>query len=114
MVSFYTAVSFAPHLLSLYVAYIRLCASGFVSGVVSCVSVTVYPNIIYFVLKQKTAYEMRISDWSSDVRSSDRGCCALCQRFRRDGGYDGEQHGTFNPSDLACFAAQAADVAARA
>src|SRR3546814_10037916 len=28
------------------------------------------------------------------------GCCALCQLFRRDGGYDGEQHGTFNPSDL--------------
>src|SRR3546814_984274 len=24
-----------------------------------------------FVFKQKTAYEMRISDWSSDVRSSD-------------------------------------------
>src|SRR3546814_6550951 len=22
------------------------------------------------------------------------GCCALCQLFRRDGGYDGEQHGT--------------------
>src|SRR3546814_79002 len=42
------------------------------------------------------------------------GCCALCQLFRRDGGYDGEQHGTFNPSDLACFAARAADVAARA
>src|SRR3546814_7636633 len=39
------------------------------------------------------------------------GCCALCQLFRRDGGYDGEQHGTFNPSDLACFAARAADVA---
>src|SRR3546814_8776131 len=25
-----------------------------------------------FVFKQKTAYEMRISDWSSDVCSSDR------------------------------------------
>src|SRR3546814_10368897 len=25
----------------------------------------------YFVFKQKTAYEMRISDWSSDVCSSD-------------------------------------------
>src|SRR3546814_1306206 len=27
--------------------------------------------IIYFYFKQKTAYEMRISDWSSDVCSSD-------------------------------------------
>src|SRR3546814_9213983 len=26
-----------------------------------------------FFFKQKTAYEMRISDWSSDVRSSDLG-----------------------------------------
>src|SRR3546814_7270483 len=25
----------------------------------------------YFIFKQKTAYEMRISDWSSDVCSSD-------------------------------------------
>src|SRR3546814_8779312 len=27
---------------------------------------------VFFVFKQKTAYEMRISDWSSDVCSSDR------------------------------------------
>src|SRR3546814_14995086 len=27
----------------------------------------------FFFFKQKTAYEMRISDWSSDVCSSDRG-----------------------------------------
>src|SRR3546814_4764431 len=27
--------------------------------------------VIIFVFKQKTAYEMRISDWSSDVCSSD-------------------------------------------
>src|SRR3546814_3892072 len=38
---------------------------------------------IFFFFKQKTAYEMRISDWSSDVCSSDlveqaaRGRCAL-------------------------------------
>src|SRR3546814_1188026 len=37
----------------------------------SCLSVV-------FVFKQKTAYEMRISDWSSDVCSSDL--------RRRDGG----------------------------
>src|SRR3546814_6863946 len=27
--------------------------------------------LFFFVFKQKTAYEMRISDWSSDVCSSD-------------------------------------------
>src|SRR3546814_9703498 len=27
--------------------------------------------VVFFFLKQKTAYEMRISDWSSDVCSSD-------------------------------------------
>src|SRR3546814_8246809 len=39
--------------------------------------------ILYFIVfffKQKTAYEMRISDWSSDVCSSD----LLAQRLYRD------------------------------
>src|SRR3546814_7561906 len=31
----------------------------------------VYFVIVFFFFKQKTAYEMRISDWSSDVGSSD-------------------------------------------
>src|SRR3546814_3736786 len=30
-----------------------------------------YTLVIFFFFKQKTAYEMRISDWSSDVCSSD-------------------------------------------
>src|SRR3546814_5388492 len=30
----------------------------------------------FFLFKQKTAYEMRISDWSSDVCSSDLGAFA--------------------------------------
>src|SRR3546814_5921881 len=30
-----------------------------------------YVAVIFFFFKQKTAYEMRISDWSSDVCSSD-------------------------------------------
>src|SRR3546814_8982492 len=34
--------------------------------------------ILFFFFKQKTAYEMRISDWSSDVCSSD-----LWRRRRR-------------------------------
>src|SRR3546814_20860072 len=35
-----------------------------------------------FVFKQKTAYEMRISDWSSDVCSSDLEPVQLAQDFR--------------------------------
>src|SRR3546814_8736690 len=35
---------------------------------VSCYSVLLFN---FFFFKQKTAYEMRISDWSSDVCSSD-------------------------------------------
>src|SRR3546814_10217721 len=32
---------------------------------------------MFFFFKQKTAYEMRISDWSSDVCSSDLILCSL-------------------------------------
>src|SRR3546814_14242769 len=36
---------------------------------------------MFFFFKQKTAYEMRISDWSSDVCSSDlHGVAPRCQR----------------------------------
>src|SRR3546814_20299025 len=34
---------------------------------------------IFFFFKQKTAYEMRISDWSSDVCSSDVDAWAIAQ-----------------------------------
>src|SRR3546814_2612444 len=37
----------------------------------------------FFFFKQKTAYEMRISDWSSDVCSSDLGGGKLCARAIR-------------------------------
>src|SRR3546814_7394279 len=36
--------------------------------------------ILFFFFKQKTAYEMRISDWSSDVCSSDLWDCTLEER----------------------------------
>src|SRR3546814_5406232 len=36
-------------------------------------SVAAYIFVLFFLFKQKTAYEMRISDWSSDVCSSDLG-----------------------------------------
>src|SRR3546814_6084744 len=37
----------------------------------SCMCPSVWFFIVFFFFKQKTAYEMRISDWSSDVCSSD-------------------------------------------
>src|SRR3546814_13814766 len=43
--------------------------------------------VFFFFFKQKTAYEMRISDWSSDVCSSDLG--SLPERNRRRGCRDG-------------------------
>src|SRR3546814_10080155 len=41
--------------------------------------------IIFFFFKQKTAYEMRISDWSSDVCSSD----LHARGFAAEVGFDG-------------------------
>src|SRR3546814_3504032 len=40
--------------------------------------VIVYLFLCIFVFKQKTAYEMRISDWSSDVCSSDLATPSMC------------------------------------
>src|SRR3546814_15117619 len=44
---------------------------------------------VVFFFKQKTAYEMRISDWSSDVCSSDLlpRCLITMQREKRTYGY---------------------------
>src|SRR3546814_8582143 len=36
-----------------------------------CVRIVVLSCLLFFFCKQKTAYVMRISDWSSDVCSSD-------------------------------------------
>src|SRR3546814_15728507 len=47
-------------------------------------------NFVFF-FKQKTAYEMRISDWSSDVCSSD---LVLCHHHRADG--------RLEPGDVRC------------
>src|SRR3546814_3443225 len=44
-----------------------------------CTSCSV--SFYFFFFKQKTAYEMRISDWSSDVCSSDlrcQNCAVMC------------------------------------
>src|SRR3546814_1328391 len=40
----------------------------------------VYVLLLFFFFKQKTAYEMRISDWSSDVCSSDLSAPPLQER----------------------------------
>src|SRR3546814_3338130 len=44
-----------------------LCMSSFGRSSAYCSSFV----LLFFFFKQKTAYEMRISDWSSDVCSSD-------------------------------------------
>src|SRR3546814_9391389 len=46
---------------SLRTVSLRCCITVFVSCLI----------VFFFFFKQKTAYEMRISDWSSDVCSSD-------------------------------------------
>src|SRR3546814_2093588 len=55
-----------------------------------CATTILSTSICFFLFKQKTAYEMRISDWSSDVCSSDlpgsRGCVVV------DPGPDLEPH----------------------
>src|SRR3546814_1154934 len=40
-------------------------------------------SVYFFFFKQKTAYEMRISDWSSNVCSSDLFCAPLIGRVVR-------------------------------
>src|SRR3546814_3689686 len=54
---------------------------------------------LFFFFKQKTAYEMRISDWSSDVCSSDLRCLtawlrpnAVREIERNSGGCNGARH----------------------
>src|SRR3546814_2396612 len=46
-------------------------------------------NVFFFFFKQKTAYEMRISDWSSDVCSSDLVASNRRLRLEFQGGMDG-------------------------
>src|SRR3546814_8411650 len=49
-----------------------LCAVVCLLSLYLCVSLSVVCVLcFFFFFKQKTAYEMRISDWSSDVCSSD-------------------------------------------
>src|SRR3546814_12003166 len=52
-------------------------------AVLSFFTYIVVCSLVFFFFKQKTAYEMRISDWSSDVCSSDL-------RGRHDGTFQRE------------------------
>src|SRR3546814_6732677 len=58
--------------------YFKWCLLGFF---VSCLCFDVY----VFFFKQKTEYELRISDWSSDVCSSDLGLAGGPSHRREDG-----------------------------
>src|SRR3546814_5185289 len=53
---------------------------------VLCCSFQLCGVALVFFFKQKTAYEMRISDWSSDVCSSDLLVRELIERWRGDPG----------------------------
>src|SRR3546814_4338418 len=63
-----------------------MCLFVLVLCVIVCYSVSYFYVFLFF--KQKTAYEMRISDWSSDVCSSDLG--AAITELKREGKLDRE------------------------
>src|SRR3546814_2649984 len=54
-----------------------------------------YSSSSVFLFKQKTAYEMRISDWSSDVCSSDLTGVLHCNAARFDGALNQVFHQRF-------------------
>src|SRR3546814_7326103 len=56
---------------SLVCVNVEFCVCCFFYTCVMCFCVLLF---FFFFFKQKTAYEMRISDWSSDVCSSDLLC----------------------------------------
>src|SRR3546814_3363789 len=55
---------------------------------------------MFFFFKQKTAYEMRISDWSSDVCSSDLGLDGLIRELAREDGLERIRYTTSHPNDM--------------
>src|SRR3546814_2021498 len=60
--------------------YSSFCSVDFVLSLVCCSCLLHF--LLFFFFKQKTAYEMRISDWSSDVCSSDLALWLLARRQR--------------------------------
>src|SRR3546814_7262242 len=55
---------------------------------------------LVFFFKQKTAYEMRISDWSSDVCSSDLTGGGVIVAACGEGGLDGTQPASVTSSNI--------------
>src|SRR3546814_8168771 len=67
----------------------------FITGFILCIF-----NGFFFFFKQKTAYEMRISDWSSDVCSSDLTTPAPSSLYRKPADHPtGKTLGTFSRSE---------------
>src|SRR3546814_4407303 len=63
-----------------------------IRAVVSNVIFLFVLDVVVFFFKQKTAYEMRISDWSSDVCSSDLAVnLILAERAEVAGALEGDQ-----------------------
>src|SRR3546814_9550739 len=60
---------------------------------------SVYFLVVFFFFKQETAYEMRISDWSSDVCSSDLLVVRAGEAFAADAEI-AEGHGSVDESML--------------
>src|SRR3546814_3187129 len=58
----------------------------FLCTILFFVSLVMFFVFVFFFFKQKTAYEMRISDWSSDVCSSDLLARFLPRHAREDFG----------------------------
>src|SRR3546814_9973340 len=54
-----------------------------------CLILIVDRSVVFF-FKQKTAYEMRISDWSSDVCSSDLNCKICLLEIPNQRGHNGQ------------------------
>src|SRR3546814_5341194 len=78
------------------VNYVRRCDGGCLVDLYDGQIVSNAVCYFVFVFKQKTAYEMRISDWSSDVCSSDLSS-SINQRLLRS--LDGKLCGSY--TDLA-------------
>src|SRR3546814_9975062 len=75
-----------------------VCSCEIVSEVLSlCYGVLIGVLTCFFFFKQKTAYEMRISDWSSDVCSSDLDAAGNLVNSNFVNGID-----TFNPVPGGC------------
>src|SRR3546814_2623530 len=66
--------------------------------------------VFFFCFKQKTAYEMRISDWSSDVCSSDLPQLRTAKIAQKSGGGDEAREQTSHGAALAVIQQQQSEI----